>query len=178
MSRATSSTLFCEDVQNFLTPLAETFQTPGSGYGSRAIAVIAPGTPVATFGGVAVSYLEVTTSDPDRRSRSIQVEKNLYLLGPAIREPGDSINHSCNPNCGMGNASMVVAMRMIEPGEELTFDYAMSDSSDYDEFECQCKHSNCRGMIRGSDWNLPHIQQRYQGFFSPYIQRMIDAAAS
>lgn len=176
MSRATSSSLFCEDVHNYLTPLAETFQTPGAGFGSRAIAAIAPGTPVATFGGVAVSYLEIIASDPDRRSRSIQVETDLYFLGPVVREPGDSINHSCNPNCGMGNATMVVAMRHISPGEELTFDYAMSDSSDYDEFECMCMHSNCRGMIRGSDWKLPVIQQRYRGFFSPYIQRMIDAA--
>ena len=177
MSRTTSSSLFCEDVQNYLTPLAETFQTPGSGFGSRAIAVIPPGTPVATFGGLAVSYLEVIASDPDRRSRSIQVESDLYFLGSPIREPGDSINHSCNPNCGMGNASMVVAMRQINPGEELTFDYAMSDSSDYDEFVCHCKHSRCRGMIRGSDWKLPEVQQRYRGFFSPYIQRKIDAAA-
>jgi hypothetical protein len=49
----------------------------------------------------------------------------------------------------------------------------MSDSSDYDEFECQCGASNCRRTITGKDWMNPELQQRYFGFFSPYLQRRI-----
>jgi hypothetical protein len=162
-------------VQNFLTPLAVTFGTPPHGFGSRAIAVIPAGTSVATFGGTALTHSAFAKYDAERRSRSLQVDTNLIFLGPTTREPGDSINHSCEPNCGMRNATTIVAMRVIAIGEELTFDYAMSDASDYDEFNCNCGTSLCRGRVRADDWRLDTLRQRYKGFFSPYIQRKIDA---
>ena len=162
-------------VQNFLTPLAVPFGTPPHGFGSRAISVIPAGTSVATFGGTAMSRVDFSQYEADRRSRSLQVDTNVIFLGPPSREPGDSINHSCEPNCGMRNATTIVAMRDIAVGEELTFDYAMSDASDYDEFNCNCGTSLCRGRIRADDWRLDTLRHRYKGFFSPYIQRKIDA---
>ena len=162
-------------VQNFLTPLAVPFGTPPHGFGSRAIAVIHAGTSVATFGGTALTHSAFAEYDAERRSRSIQVDTNLIFLGPPTREPGDSINHSCEPNCGMRNATTIVAMRDIAIGEELTFDYAMSDASSYDEFDCNCGTSLCRGRVRADDWRLDTLRHRYKGFFSPYIQRKIDA---
>jgi len=162
-------------VQNFLTPLAESFDTPPHGFGSRAISVIPAGTSVATFGGTALTRAEFAPYEAERRSRSLQVNTNLIFLGPPTREPGDSINHSCDPNCGMRNATTIVAMREIAVGEELTFDYAMSDASDYDEFECNCGTSLCRSHVRADDWQLDTLRHRYKGFFSPYIQRKIDA---
>jgi hypothetical protein len=162
-------------VQNFLTPLAVPFGTPPHGFGSRAISVIPAGTSVATFGGTAMSRVDFSQYEADRRSRSLQVDTNVIFLGPPSREPGDSINHSCEPNCGMRNATAIVAMRDIAIGEELTFDYAMSDASDYDEFNCNCGTSLCRGRVRADDWRLDTLRHRYKGFFSPYIQRKIDA---
>ena len=162
-------------LQNFLTPLAEPFGTPPHGFGCRAISVIPAGTSVATFGGTAMSRVDFTQYEADRRSRSLQVDTNLIFLGPPSREPGDSINHSCEPNCGMRNATAIVAMRDIAVGEELTFDYAMSDASDYDEFDCNCRTSLCRGRVRADDWQLETLRHRYKGFFSPYIQRKMDA---
>jgi hypothetical protein len=67
-----------------------------------------------------------------------------------------------------------VAMRDIAVDEEICFDYAMSDSSDYDEFECGCGSPNCRKRISGSDWKKPELQKRYKGYFSPYLQQRID----
>jgi hypothetical protein len=162
-------------VQNFLTPLAVPFGTPPHGFGSRAISVIPAGTSVATFGGTAMSRVDFSQYEADRRSRSLQVDTNVIFLGPPSREPGDSINHSCEPNCGMRNATTIVAMRDIAIGEELTFDYAMSDASDYNEFNCNCGTSLCRGRVRADDWRLDTLRHRYKGFFSPYIQRKIDA---
>jgi len=162
-------------VQNFLTPLAVTFGTPPHGFGSRAIAVIPAGTSVATFGGTALTHSAFAKYDAERRSRSLQVDTNLIFLGPTTREPGDSINHSCEPNCGMRNATTIVAMRDIAAGEELTFDYAMSDASAYDEFDCNCGTSLCRGRVCADDWRLDTLRHRYKGFFSPYIQRRIEA---
>ena len=162
-------------VQNFLTPLAESFDTPPHGFGSRAISVIPAGTSVATFGGTALTRADFAPFEAERRSRSLQVNTNLIFLGPPSREPGDSINHSCEPNCGMRNATTIVAMRDIAVGEELTFDYAMSDASDYDEFECNCGTSLCRSHVRADDWQLDTLRHRYKGFFSPYIQQKMNA---
>lgn len=162
-------------VQNYLTPLAVPFGTPPHGFGSRAIDVIPAGTSVATFGGTALTGFAFAEYDAERRSRSIQIDTNLILLGPPVRERGDAINHSCEPNCGMRNATTIVAMRDIAIGEELTFDYAMSDASSYDEFDCNCGTSLCRGRVRADDWRLETLRHRYKGFFSPYIQRKIEA---
>src|SRR3989338_6894627 len=52
-------------------------------------------------------------------------------------EDADFINHSCDPNCGIRGSLEIVAMRDIEPGEEITIDYAMSESSDL-HMECSC----------------------------------------
>jgi len=82
-------------------------------------------------------------------------------------------NHSCNPNSGLSGQITLIAIREIERDEEVCFDYAMSDSSDYDEFECHCGQPNCRKKITGRDWKLPELQGRYRDYFSPYLQRRI-----
>ena len=98
--------------------------------------------------------------------------------GPDPAEPGDLVNHSCDPNCGLVGAVLVVAMRDIEPGEEITFDYAMCDSTDYDEFDCSCDTQHCRKHVTGSDWKRPDLQHRYAGWFSSYLARKIAAQPS
>jgi hypothetical protein len=156
---------------NYLTPLAETRATPGTNFGTFAIAPITAGTIVVTFGGAQMNRGTFDKHPVERRMRSLQIELESFLLGPEERQLGDAVNHSCDPNCGMGNATQLVAMREIATGEEITFDYAMSDASNYDEFSCICATSLCRHSITSLDWKLPELQQRYNGYFSPYIVR-------
>ena len=163
-------------VRNYLSPLAEAREIPLKGFGSFAVNPIPMGTVVATFGGTILTRINFETYPLEQRSRSIQIDVDQFVLGPVSRESGDSINHSCLPNCGMHNATQLIAMREIAVGEELTYDYATSDTSDYDEFECACGSDNCRGRVSGDDWKLPDLQSRYQNMFSPYVQRKIQAA--
>ena len=161
--------------ENYLTPLAEMRPTSDAGFGSFAVAPIPEGTIVACFGGTLMDRATFDTMPAQRRWRSIQIDEDRFLLGPEEREPGDAVNHSCDPNCGMGGAAQVVAMRDIAIGEELTFDYAMADGSDYDEFDCACGTPQCRGRVTGSDWSLPELRQRHAGYFSPYLERRFAA---
>jgi uncharacterized protein len=85
------------------------------------------------------------------------------------------LNHSCEPNCGLLGSQLLVAMREIEVGEELSFDYAMCDASDYDEFACLCGAPTCREVVTGADWRKLELQERYAGWFSPYLVRRIAA---
>ena len=62
---------------------------------------------------------------------------------------------------------------MIKKGEEITFDYAMTDDDPEDYFECNCGVKNCRKMITGNDWKMKSLQKKYRGYFSLYIQEQI-----
>ncbi len=127
---------------------------------------------VVWSGRIVAAHL-LPTIDPLLVSRSVQVEEDLYLV-PYQSEAADYINHSCNPNAGLSGQITLMALRAIQPGEEICYDYAMTDGSPYDEFECQCLQPNCRHRITGNDWQLPELQRRYAGHFSPYLQRRIE----
>jgi uncharacterized protein len=128
------------------------------------------------YRGYVVSYEELQRSSIEAHL-TLQVEDNQILV-PFAREPGDRVNHSCTPNVGMKSATQLVAMRDIAVGEEICFDYAMTDSIPYDEFACSCDTPYCRGRVTGDDWSYPELWQRYRGYFSPYLQRRIDRLKS
>jgi len=111
----------------------------------------------------------------ERQTHGIQVWDFLFQvqLHPG-QDPADFFNHSCNPNAGLNSPISLIALRDIKSGEEICFDYAMCDSSDYDEFVCQCGTPQCRGKITGQDWQIPELQERYNGYFSPYLQQRIN----
>jgi len=125
------------------------------------------------WSGVVYSREEYEQLPEKYQTCGIQVEENLFL-SPRKLEEADFVNHSCNPNAGLSGQVALVAMRNITVDEQICFDYAMSDGCDYDEFECGCGASNCRGRVTGNDWQLPELWERYRGYFSPYLQRRID----
>jgi hypothetical protein len=110
---------------------------------------------------------------PEIRRHTVQVEDGLYLASLSPDEPPDFINHSCEPNAGLDGQVTIVALHRIQPGEEVTIDYAMCDGSSYDEFECECGSALCRGRVTGEDWRNPTLWERYAGHFSPYLERRI-----
>ena len=163
---------------NWLTPKAQMRVTPGKGSGSFAISKISKGEIVASFGGNVINQSELTNYPTDRVSRSLQLNSDTYLLSGDVPEAGDMINHSCEPNCGIAGTSSVQTLRDIEIGEELTFDYAMSDSSQYDEFTCACGKDKCRVKIDGMDWQKKDLQAKYSKYFSAYIESLIKLSHS
>lgn len=63
------------------------------------------------------------------------------------------INHSCDPNCeafteesAKGDRIFIYALRDIEAGEELSFDYGF-DLECYEDHPCRCGADNCVGYI-------------------------------
>jgi hypothetical protein len=160
---------------SYLSPKAEARTDAPGDTGLYAVEPIAAGELVAAFGGRCVDRDEFDRLSPDVHHQSIQIGERLYLVGDP--SPGNQINHSCAPNCGIAGNVSVIAMREIEAGEELTYDYAMSDGSDFDQFECTCSAPECRGKVTGSDWMLPELHERYAGYFSDYLRRRIEGLA-
>lgn len=165
-------------MDNLLTHRAQSRETPGKGHGSFALEPIAANQFVVCFGGRPTTSSEFCTYPAERRSRSLQIDHGTFVVGPPMREPGDSINHSCEPNLGFVSATRLVARRDILAGEELTYDYATSDSAPYDEFDCACGTPHCRGRLSGRDWMRHDIQHKNAGWFSPYLARRVHALGS
>jgi uncharacterized protein len=136
---------------------------------------IEPDEVIGVWSGRIVLSGELDSLPPEIRTHTVQVEEGLYLASLSADEPPDFINHSCDPNAGLRGQITIVAMRAIAPGEEVTIDYAMCDGTPYDEFDCRCGAASCRGKVTGEDWRDPTLWRRYAGYFSPYLQRRIEA---
>jgi hypothetical protein len=162
----------------WLTPKAQARPAGQKGWGSFAIEPISAGETVTAFGGWVVDRTTLDEMAHDRQSRSIQIDDDLYLVSDETPEPGDMLNHSCEPNAGLRGAMLLVALRDIAVGEEITFDYAMCDASDYDEFACMCGTPACRQVVTGADWRDPALQAKYRDWFSPYLRKRIAALPS
>jgi hypothetical protein len=148
------------------------------GHAAVAHEPIAAGEVVAAFGGRCVTRIELDLLPTSQQRRSIQIDEQLYLVGATDPEPADFVRHSCEPNCGLRGSSVVVALRDIAVGEAVTFDHAMANGSDFDDFECRCGSSLCRGKVTGDDWMLPELQLRHRGSFSPYLAGRIASLMS
>jgi len=145
------------------------------GYGIVASAPVRKGELICVWGGRIVNRAEVDTLDEVQRSYVLQIEDGLFLYAPGPVEDAEFVNHCCEPNVGFSGQVSLVALRNIKPGEEICFDYAMSEASDFAEFDCRCGAPGCRGRVRADDWMRAELQSRYRGHFSPYLQRRIDA---
>ena len=158
---------------SYLNPKCEARDHVDGGCGVFALQKIHKDELVSLWGGRIVHKDNLDPSMPRFTQRVIQVDEDLYLLTAEEKEPNDCFNHSCGPNLGFFGQVGLVAMREIEPGEEMTFDYAMSDGGPYDEFQCDCGSKNCRGRVTGNDWKLAVLWEKYDGYFSPYLARRI-----
>ena len=157
--------------QSWLSPLATCRSAGIKGLGVFAVEAISAGTTVAGFGGCVVDRAELDTLDEKYRTHSLQIDDDLFIVSELPFDDADYVNHSCDPNCGIIGSVLLVTMRDVAVGEELCFDYAMTDTDDYDEFECSCSSPSCRGTITGADWRAPEMRERYRGWRSAYIER-------
>lgn len=160
---------------SYLNPKCEARDHPGGGCGVFALEKIIKNELVSMWGGKIVQKEKLDAAMPRFTQRVLQVDEDLFLVTAEEKEPNDCFNHSCEPNLGFFGQIGLAAMRDVEAGEELTFDYAMSDGEPYDEFECACGSRNCRGKVTGRDWQLPELWKKYERYFSPYLARRIKA---
>ena len=163
-------------VSSYITPKARKGAASGiEGRGLAALAPIGAGEIVAIKGGHIVTTA-VLRSLPERLQNSeIQIADGFHLaaLEEAEYEPVMLfINHSCEPNVGFAGNIVLVAMRDISSGEELTTDYALFDDHD-GAMECQCATRSCRGTISGRDWRRADLQRKYGSYFSSYLLRRL-----
>ncbi|HSE02571.1 MAG TPA: SET domain-containing protein-lysine N-methyltransferase [Methylomirabilota bacterium] len=146
------------------------------GKGLFASAAIARDEIVAVKGGHVLTAAQWAALEPALGPAEIQISEELVIAPVSAAEREDSMlytNHSCDANLAVQGQIVLVAMRDIAPGEELTIDWATTDDGDY-EMQCRCGSPRCRGTVTGKDWMKPELQAKYRGWFCWFLQRKID----
>ena len=88
------------------------------------------------------------------------------------------INHSCQPNMGFKSAGVFCAMKDVKKGEELTYDYAMSEINEngYNWIvECTCGTKSCRKQITNLDiFNRKlKLAEKYKDYLPKFALREV-----
>ena len=116
--------------------------SPIHGRGVFASRRIEPGEVIIDGCRDVLSEETVKALPPDERIYLSVIDGRTILMQP----PARFVNHSCNPNA-RGADDCDVAIRVIEPGEEVTVDYAAEVPGM--AMRCNCKAPNCRGFVVG-----------------------------
>ncbi|HEX5462840.1 MAG TPA: SET domain-containing protein-lysine N-methyltransferase [Steroidobacteraceae bacterium] len=141
-------------------PLFEVRRSAVHGMGAFALRRIRKGTRIIEYLGERVSHREA-----DRRYESKDAnDAHTFLFIVDSRTVIDAgvdgnearfLNHSCNPNCESvieNRRVYIEAVRTIEPGEEMTYDYQIQREEDdppgiEEVFACRCGFPQCRGTM-------------------------------
>ena len=164
----------------YISPAAEKRPSRTHGRGLFAGRHLPKGAVVAVKGGYIMTRREWAAIAPSIGPAEVHIADDLVIAPSRADEYEGSmmhLNHSCEPNVGVEGQIVFVAIRDVEPGEELTIDYAMMDDFD-GEMVCNCGADCCRKVVTGRDWRRPELQQKYRGYFSAYLQKRIAAAGS
>lgn len=104
---------------------------------------------------------------------SFQVDKDtlssVRSLEDLENDASHFMNHSCDPTVWFIGDKLLEARRDIQPGEEITYDYATCDSLIERITECKCGSVECRGKVSITDFLRPDLQDRYKHHFSLHL---------
>ncbi len=107
---------------------------------------------------------------PERTRMSVQVDWERHV---EMDVPATLLNHSCEPNLGVRenrwSAFDFVALRDISAGEELAFDYAMTEHELVASLSCCCGSLACVGEIR--PWR--HRDQEWRAEHAAWVARYL-----
>jgi len=67
-------------------------------------------------------------------------------------------------------------MRDIAKSEHICFDYGMCETDErlWEPMRCLCGTASCRGWITANDWKIVEMHDKYRGYYSPHVQRLVD----
>jgi hypothetical protein len=146
-------------------PKVEVGKTGKYGKGVFAKFAIRKGEVIAAFDGKIYGYYSRGWTT-DVNNHAIQFEERKWRDSAGIAR---RLNHSCQPNCGIKGLFRIVAMRDIKKGEELTWDYEMTEDNPTWRMRCRCGSKNCRKVI-GAHRNMPEVvRKKYKGYISEWL---------
>lgn len=144
------------------------------GLGLFASTLISPRETIFYLTGRQLSFAEAVASEQGEHSIQIGLDRyvSTHSYGRYPDSPARYINHSCFPNAGFVDEIRLVALRHIQAGEEICFDYSTTMLERYWEMDCSCGASNCRRRVRDFDLLPFALQEHYLslGIVPEFIQ--------
>lgn len=131
-----------------LAPGLSIKKSPIEGKGCFSVAHFKGGRKIAEYTGERITEAEANRRANRRRLRICAINERRSLDGSRGGNGTHYINHSCEPNAYMKilyNHILFIALRDIEPGEEITIDYESTLHSN--KKRCICRAPSCRGTI-------------------------------
>ena len=141
-------------------PLIRVRRSRVHGKGVFAARRIARGTSIIEYLGERIAHREANRRyalkpADDNHTFLYVVDRGVVIDAGVTGNDARYINHGCDPNCESVTRSRRVyieAIRTIQPGEELTYDYAIGrdrdDPPNVDEiWACHCGAEQCRGTM-------------------------------
>ena len=141
-------------------PLFKVKKSRVHGSGVFAARRIRKGTRVVEYIGDRISHDAADSryedKDPnDNHTFLFTVNSKIVIDAGVNGGPARFINHSCAPNCEsviQGKRVFIEAIKTIQPGEELAYDYQItrdpSDPPNVDQiYACRCGAEDCRGTM-------------------------------
>jgi uncharacterized protein len=124
-------------------------KSPIDGKGCFAARFFPKGRKIAEYAGELISSGEAERrAKTTRKHRICAIDYDWSLDGARGGNGTHYINHSCRPNSYMRVTRghiLFMALRDIQPGEEITCDYVSTHHPD--TYRCRCKSEGCRGTI-------------------------------
>jgi hypothetical protein len=105
---------------------------------------------------------------------SIQFGEGVYLDGNG--DIDDFLNHSCEPNGYVRFSDMSVrALRAIDAGEEITYDYNSTEFDMEEGFMCRCGAERCLGLVRGFRYLDRQQRLALRPWLSPFLVAKLES---
>ena len=125
------------------------------GRGVYATQFIPKGTRVIEYTGQRISSESAPDDESNPHTFNFGLESGEVINPEIGGNEARWINHCCDPNCEAieeDGRIFIYAIRDIEPGQELFYDYAMEIDEPITEetkrkFACHCGSSNCCGTM-------------------------------
>jgi SET domain-containing protein len=130
------------------------------GKGVFALQPIEPGEIIIEYKGEVISWAEAQKRHPHDPSDPnhtfyFHIDDDHVIDGKVRGNASKWINHACDPNCEaeeIGDRVFIKAVKPIQPGEELFYDYGLIIDERYTpklkkEFPCHCGSKKCRGTL-------------------------------
>ena len=127
------------------------------GRGGYATEFIAKGTRIVEYTGQRVPWEDPPDDENNPHTFIFGLESGEVIDPEIGGNEARWINHCCDPNCEAieeDDRIFIYAMRDIESGEELFYDYALEidepiTEESMKEYECLCGSPSCRGTMLG-----------------------------
>jgi len=103
------------------------------------------------------------------KKTTIQVDENTHIDGF-----WGNANHSCEPNTYINFEDFTIrALKEINVGEELSWNYCTTDWDFSSPFKCSCGSKKCLGDVRGFKHLSPEQKEALRPYSSPFLSGKI-----